>query len=96
MRQNRVSCIKCVGGIKICSYCCDKLIVHGKAASGKTRYKCKGYCKTQVEYYAYLAYCRSIDRKIIQFIKEGLGIRGISRILKSQTSLLYNGADLFL
>lgn len=88
MQQNETSCIRCVGGIKICSYCDGRLIVHGKTNSGKTRYKCKNCHKTQVGYYAYRAYHKNVNHQITQFIKEGLGIRSISRVLKISTTTL--------
>lgn len=41
MEQNRMSCIRSVGGDKICSYCEGKLIKNGKTKQQKQRYKCK-------------------------------------------------------
>lgn len=83
MQYNPTSCTRCVGDRKICSYCTGgKLIKHGRSASGKTRFKCRHCGRTQVASYSYQAYGPQLNEQIIQFIKEGLGIRSIARILK--------------
>jgi len=74
MKSEKTSCSKCVGG-------CIK-IKHGKTKSGNQRFICKVCRKTQVVRYIYRAYKRGINHKIIQFIKEGCGIRSIARILR--------------
>lgn len=68
------SCIRCVGE-------CKTIIKHGKTSSGKQRNFCKVCGKTKVSFYSYLAYCSDLNRKIIVFMKEGLGIRSTARIL---------------
>lgn len=75
-----------------CSRCVGKnveFIKHGKTKDGKQRYQCKGCKSTSILKYTYQAYRKFINPKIIQYIKEGLGIRSIARILKiSRTTLL--------
>ncbi len=88
MRLVNTSCIKSVGGQMECRTCSGKLIRHGFSSAGKVRYKCK-YCnKTQQEFYSYMAYCTDTNQHIKQLIKEGVGIRSISRILKFSTTTL--------
>ncbi len=78
--------------IYTCSNCVGKnteFIKYGKTTCGKQRYQCKNCKKTSVLKYTYNAYKQNINSKIIQFIKEGLGIRSTARVLKiSVTTLL--------
>ena len=82
MEQITRSCIQCVGGQKICSYCQKYLIKHGHSRSGKQRYRCKNCNRTQVDNYTYQAYQLLTDNQIVKLTKEGCGILSISRILK--------------
>lgn len=75
MWQNTITCIQCVGGQKICSYCQKNLIKHGYSKSGKQRYKCKSCIKTQVDTYTYQACKLLTNNKIINLTKEGCGVR---------------------
>ncbi|MFA7449115.1 MAG: hypothetical protein WCY77_11815 [Weeksellaceae bacterium] len=50
MEQSKSSCIRSVGGEKICSYCEEKLIKYGKTKQQNQRFKCTACNKTQVEY----------------------------------------------
>jgi len=89
MQQMVVSCIRCVGGVKICGYCSEQLTKHGLSKAGKQRYKCKGCGKTQIQHYTYQAYTSAINQQIITLTKEGLGIRSIARVLRiSATTLI--------
>ncbi|MCD0465076.1 IS1 family transposase [Flavobacterium sp. ENC] len=81
MASNKTWCCKCVGEIR-------NMIKYGKTKSGNQRYICKLCKKTRVENYAYQAYKYDINRSIIQFTKEGLGIRSTARILKISTTTL--------
>ena len=78
-------------GVKfLCPYCQSESIVKsGKNCNGKQRYQCK-YChKRFITDYIYKAYLPDTDSKIIQLIKEGLGIRSTARVLGiSVTTLL--------
>nr|WP_238698793.1 IS1 family transposase [Flavobacterium circumlabens] len=49
---------------------------------------CKQCRKTRVEKYIYQAYKSDMDKNIIQFTKEGLGIRSTARILEISTTTL--------
>lgn len=79
LKQTR--CYRCVGEIK-------NMIKYGKTKSGNQRYICKLCRKTRVENYTYQAYKPDIDKNIIQFTKEGLGIRSTARVLKISTTTL--------
>ncbi len=83
MALSETSCCRCVVGI-------NNMIKHGKTKSGNQRYICKLCRKTRVENYAYQAYKSDTDKNIIQFTKEGLGIRSTARILKISTTTLLN------
>lgn len=75
-------------GRKVCDFCEGKLIKHGFTSSGKTRFKCSNCNKTRVEYYTSNAYKSTINQNIIEFTKEGLGIRSTARLLKISTTTL--------
>ncbi|WP_310283639.1 IS1 family transposase [Flavobacterium piscis] len=81
MGSNQTWCIRCVGEIR-------NMIKYGKTKSGVQRYICKLCRKTRVENYAYQAYKLDMNKNIIQFTKEGLGIRSTARILKISTTTL--------
>lgn len=74
-------CIRCVDD-------CVGFVKFGKTKSGNQRYICKLCKKTRVKNYNYQAYDPAIDKSIIQFTKEGLGIRSTARILKISTTTL--------
>ena len=75
------SCFRCVGEIM-------SMIKYGKTKCGNQRYICKRCKRTKVENYVYQAYKPDTDKNIIQFTKEGLGIRSTSRILRISTTTL--------
>lgn len=81
MTLSKTWCCRCVGGITC-------MIKYGKTKSGNQRYICKLCKKTRVENYTYQAYKPDIDKNIIQFTKEGLGIRSTARVLKISTTTL--------
>lgn len=82
MDSNQTWCCRCVGEI-------GNMIKYGKTKAGTQRYIYKLCRKTKVENYAYQAYKPDVNKNIIQFTKEGLGIRSTARILKiSATTLL--------
>lgn len=62
--------------------CINNSIKHGKSKSGIQRNYCKVCKKTWPSYYKYLAYKPNTNKKISSLIKEGVGIRSISRLLK--------------
>jgi insertion element IS1 protein InsB len=81
MGSNQTWCIRCVGEIR-------SMMKYGKTKSGVQRYISKLCRKTRVKNYAYQAYKPDMNKNIIQFTKEGLGIRSTARILKISTTTL--------
>ncbi|MDO5663623.1 MAG: IS1 family transposase [Bacteroidia bacterium] len=83
------SCFRFGDGYK-CPVCLSyDLVKNGKTANGKQRYSCKHCHKRFITHYTYNAYRADTNRKIIQFTKEGLGIRSTARVLAiSVTTLL--------
>jgi insertion element IS1 protein InsB len=80
---------ECTCTTKTCNTCNGATIKHGYAKKGDQRLRCKCCGKTQVNNYHYNAYKPNVNKLIIQFTKEGLGIRSTARILKiSATTLL--------
>lgn len=77
MNKRRNHCIHCNY-----SYC----IKAGITSQNKQHYQCK---KKFIGNYSYRAYHKSTNHNIQQLIKEGVGIRGISRLLNvSKTTVL--------
>ena len=81
MALSENSCTRCVGGITF-------MIKYGKTKLGNQRFICKLCNKTRVENYIYRAYELDTNKNIIQFTKEGLGIRSTARILRISTTTL--------
>jgi insertion element IS1 protein InsB len=81
MGSNQTWCCRCIGEIR-------NMVKYWKTKSGADRYICKQCRKTRVENYTYQAYKPDINKNIIQFTKEGLGIRSTARILKISTTKL--------
>ena len=88
MQHYNTSCIKSVGGTKTCVNCSNKIVKHGTTKAGKQRYKCSNCNKTIVAYYRNNACLPETNNRIILYIKEGLGIRSMARILKISTTTL--------
>lgn len=65
-----------------------KNIKNGTTKTKKQQYSCKSCKKKFIEFYSYIAYQKNLTSKIIQLTKEGLGIRGTSRILNISTTTL--------
>lgn len=74
----------------LCPHCSSAHIIKsGKTSTGKQRYSCKHCHKRFITNYTYNAYRTDTNCKIIQFTKEGLGIRSTARVLAiSATTLL--------
>ena len=69
-----------------CKFCGGTCIKNGYQENGKQRYKCK-YChRKQQADYSYQAYIPELNRTISEYIKEGVGIRGIARLLEISTT----------
>jgi len=89
MINSSTSCIKCVDGINRCICCSGRLVKNGFSKAKKQRYKCKDCNKTTVVNYTYKACLPNVNKQIVILLKEGLGIRSITRILQiSSTTLL--------
>ncbi len=65
-----------------CRYCGSSDIVKKGIRKYKQRLYCKSCCKFSQSRYTYKAYEQSTDRMIIKLLKEGCGVRGISRTLE--------------
>ncbi len=89
MIEDHNRCIK-VSDTGICPFCYSgKIIKNGTTKTRKQQYFCKNCNRRFLNYYSYNAYRKEINFQIVQFIKEGLGIRSTARILKiSVTTLL--------
>ena len=73
---------------KNCLECSQKGTKHGKSANGVQRLYCKFCKKTWQISYVYNAYFNKTNSFIVQFIKEGCGIRSIARLLEISTNTL--------
>lgn len=74
---------------KICPSCNSKHVIkNGFTANKKQQFICKSCKKRFIDFYTYKAYNHWVNKSIIQFTKEGLGIRSTARILKISTTTL--------
>lgn len=82
------SCVKVSDEVK-CFNCGSKNVnKNGHTKTGKQQFYCKQCGKRFIEYYSSNAYLSYINEYIIQFTKEGMGIRSIARVLKISTTTL--------
>lgn len=82
------SCIK-VSDTQICPFCySNKIVKNGHTKTKKQQFFCKKCRCRFLDYYSYKAYHHRINNYIVEFIKEGLGIRSISRVLNISTTTL--------
>lgn len=95
MIENDIRCIK-VSETGICPFCySNRIIKNGTTKTKNQQYFCKKCNRRFLDYYSYNAYRKDINFQIIQFTKEGLGIRSTARILKiSATTLLKRIRDI--
>jgi len=70
----------------MCPYCSSSCILYGKSCSGNQRYRCKTCKRTHSKTYLYTACNSGVDKAVICLVKEGCGIRSISRILGISTA----------
>lgn len=86
--KESLSCFR-FGVKNICMYCqSENVVKSGKTSNNKQRYFCKKCSKRFIRTYEYYAYHFQTNHLIVQFTKEGLGIRSIARILKISTTTL--------
>lgn len=71
-----------------CKYCNNQCKKDGFQKNGTQRYQCRICHKKQQASYAYNAYNPATNNSITTFIKEGVGIRSIARILEISTTTL--------
>ncbi len=71
-----------------CKYCQEKCVKDGFQKNGIQRYKYKKCNRKQQRSYTYSGYCLNINQSIIQYTKEGAGIRGTARLVKISTTTL--------
>ena len=88
MIKNETSCVR-FSDNKICPSCSSNHVIkNGFTANKKQQYICKS-CKNRfIDFYTYKAYNNWVNKRIVQFTKEGLGIRSTARILKISTTTL--------
>jgi len=65
-----------------CPNNCSSIVVKDGFQKGKQRYKCKNCQKKFQLNYTYKAYYQETNKMIITLLKEGCGVRSISRILQ--------------
>lgn len=75
-------CYRLVGEIAICIYCSGNCIKYGLNKTRNQRYRCKNCNRTFLSAYSYTAYQPQTDTSIKEHLKEGCGIRSISRLLR--------------
>jgi insertion element IS1 protein InsB len=68
-----------------CLYCQGRCNKKG-FANGVQRYKCAICKRTQQAAYRYLAYNPTVDTQLVALLKEGVGIRGLARVLGISTT----------
>ena len=72
-----------------CNYCKKECSRAGKSSTGKQKYYCVFCKKYQQSSYLYKAYDIKVNEQIIEYVKNGCGIRSIGRIIKiSNTTVM--------
>ena len=82
MHINAPKCYRSVGEKIDCRICNGKTIKYGTTRQHKQRYKCKNCNHTFLLSYCNNACVTGTNHSITEYIKEGCGIRSISRLLK--------------
>lgn len=86
MKKSGISCIKSVDGL-ICPKCKSLYAVkNGKTSAGTQRYCCKQCGLSYIIDFKNKACNKNSNFQIVLFIKEGLGIRSIARLLSISTT----------
>jgi insertion element IS1 protein InsB len=80
--SNRPKCIKRVVLNLECLYCNGSTVIHGYSNAGKIRFRCKECKKTFQAEFINKAYHKDTNVKITNLLKEGVGIRSTSRLLR--------------
>jgi len=79
-----MSCINKVGNANW-PYCSDTSVKYGKVARGQ-RYRCKTCKRVFMDAYINQACYQTINKSVIEHLKEGCGIRSIARLLRISTN----------
>ena len=83
--QCNTTCVKREDGL-FCPYCKGKIVKNGRTKTSIQRFRCRNCSKQFQENYKNNAYLECINTQIIKLIKEGVGIRGIARLLAISTT----------
>ena len=70
----------------VCKTCSQSCIKYGKTVKGTQRYYCNSCKKTQQKNYQYKACRKKVNNHLTSLLKEGCGIRSISRLLAISTT----------
>jgi insertion element IS1 protein InsB len=90
MVEDHTKCIK-VSETGICPFCySNKIVKNGTTKTRKQQYFCKNCDRRFLDFYSYNTYRKDLDFLIVQFTKEGLGIRSTARLLKISATTLLN------
>ena len=76
-----LSCFLCVDGTINCCYCGSLLVKNGKTPGGNQRFLCKTCRTSRVSNRKRRILGNRYNKKIVQLIKEGMGIRSTARVL---------------
>lgn len=69
-----------------CRYCSGDLVKAGFYPKRCQRYRCKGCQKYQIAVYRYRAYSSALNAQLVALLTEGVGIRGLGRVLGISTT----------
>ena len=73
-----------------CRYCIGRCVKAGVRRNGVQKFRCRGCRKYQQREYQHNAYTLSTDKSIVQLLIEGVGIRGIARVLRISITTVIN------
>ena len=71
-----------------CNFCNEQCIKNGFQANGNQHYTCCVCKRRQQSSYRYNVYKWNLNKEIIQFTREGLGIRSTAGVLRISTTTL--------
>lgn len=90
MEQSGIKCFRRSDGIACpaCNGC--RVVKNGKTSAQKQQYFCRDCGKRFISHYTYRAYQSSTNDQIIRLLKEGVGMRGIARLLRISVVTLFS------